>query len=206
MINFSLVLTTLILGDSHLVGPFGQQLDQALRFAGYQVATYGSCGSIGSWWFSGQKTTCGFYSSDIQGVPFRAKTFETPYISELLKTLRPDSVIVKLGTNYVRGYNESFIRADLLALVREIKQSGARCYWILPPDMRRFRSELPKLNSLILETIKGDCRVFDSPSVTQYPQEGGDGIHYGFPGGDLITKRWAQSVLDDFKWFSSSEE
>lgn len=89
----------LILGDSHTVGPFGQKLDELLRQEGARVATYASCGSTAKWWYTGQKTTCGYFEKDLEGKVTEATQYATPLFPDLLKTLNPDHIIIALGTN-----------------------------------------------------------------------------------------------------------
>ena len=196
----SLVLasTVLIIGNSHLVGPFGWYLDENLRKSGLQVATFASCGSIAKWWSSGQKTTCGFYSNNLKGEVFKATVHPTPILSELLLQVRPDTVLVELGANYVNTPSDEFAINDLKAMVKTIKDSGARCYWIGSPDSRKYRTERPRIYRLITEAVGSDCPIFNSMNVTSYPETGGDGVHYWFKEGMPIARKWADAVSMDF--------
>ncbi len=198
MLDLLFASTILIIGDSHLVGPFGWRLDEELRKSGHQVATYASCGSIAKWWTTSQKTTCGYFSNDLNNNITRATTHPTPKLTELLTTIHPDAVIVELGSNYVNSPNDDFVKADLKNMVQEIKNAGASCFWISAPDMRLYRNALPRLDKLIQESVGDDCRIFDSKNVTSYPATGGDGVHYWFKEGIPMADHWADSVIKTF--------
>lgn len=197
--NLLLASTVLVIGDSHSVGPFGWFLDENLRKAGYQVATYGSCGSIAKWWSTSQKTTCGYYAHDLAGTVTQVSSHATPLLSELLSSVRPEAVIVELGTNYVATPSDEFVVDDLKAMVKMIKDSGASCLWVSPPDMRKFRLSIPRLDKLIREAVAADCKIFDSQTVTTYPETGGDGVHYWFAAAKPIAQKWADAVFGAFK-------
>lgn len=199
MFDLLFASTVLIIGDSHSVGPFGWRLDEQLRKKGHQVATYASCGSIAKWWTTtSQPTTCGYYSNDLNNTVTTSKTHPTPLLPELLKTVKPDSVIVELGSNYVKYTNDDFVKQDLKKLVQQIKDSGANCFWITAPDMRLYRDALPRLDKLVQESVGEDCRIFDSKTVTSYPATGGDGVHYWFKEGAPIANYWADEVVKGF--------
>lgn len=198
MWNLILSGTVLVIGDSHSVGPFGWSLDQNLRDKGLNVATYASCGSIGQWWMNGHPTTCGYYSRDLKGEVTQTTTHPTPQLEQLLSEIKPESVIVELASNYVNTPSDAFVLKDLRSLVSMIRNSGAQCFFISAPDMRRFRLELPRLRRLLKEAIGDECRLFDSEKVTSYPETGGDGIHYWFGAGKPIAQKWANEVVKDF--------
>lgn len=205
MIDLILASTILIIGDSHSVGPFGWQLDENFRKHGYQVAIYASCGAIGKWWSTQQKTTCGYFSKDLNGKVTQATTHPTPKLSSLLSEIKPEAVIVELGSNYVKMPSDETARADIKALVKQIKISGASCFWISAPDMRLYRNELPRLNKLIKDAVGEECKIFNSQSVTSYPSTGGDGIHYWSPAGTPIARSWADAAFESFKSLENLE-
>ena len=199
MIDLLLASTVMLIGDSHSVGPFGWYLDENLRKEGYKVATYASCGSIGTWWTTQQKTTCGYYSNDLEGKVTKANTHATPKLSALLSEVKPEVVIVELGSNYVKLTNDEAAKNDMKAFVKQIKDAGASCFWISAPDMRLYRDQLPRLSKLVNEAVGNDCAIYDSTSVTSYPATGGDGIHYWFGAGMPIARKWADGAFDAFK-------
>lgn len=198
-----LASTILIIGDSHTVGPFGRHLDKLLRQEGNQVATYASCGSIAKHWQSGQMTTCGYFSKDLEGISIQASKHETPIFKDLLRKINPTHVIIELGTNYVYLPSDTFAVTDMRKMALAIKAAGARCFWIGAPDMRKFRDQLPRFKRLIDEAVGSDCEIFDSETVTQYPPSGGDGVHYWSTSGTPRAMNWAREVAD---WFQRNNE
>ncbi|WPU66075.1 SGNH/GDSL hydrolase family protein [Peredibacter starrii] len=185
--------TLLVVGDSHTVGPFGRRLDENLRKEGHKVSTFASCGSIAGWWYTGKKTTCGYLSIDESGKLSEATQHTTPLIENLLSEIRPDIVLVAFGSNYVKTPSDEFVKKDLQKLLTSINASGAKCFWITPPDMRLYRKEIPRIKKLIEETVH--CALFDSETVTKYPETGGDGVHYWSAKGTPIAKAWADAVV-----------
>jgi hypothetical protein len=191
--------TVLFVGDSHSVGPFGWALDQHLRDAGHDVATFASCGSIPRWWTNGQKTPCGFFSRDLKGTKVQLDQAPTPLMDNLLADIKPDVVVMEFGGNYVNTPSDDFVKNDIRSFVKKIKASGAQCFWITNPDTRKFRSEIPRILSLIKEAVGADCPIFESYLVTKYPETGGDGIHYWNTLGTPIAKSWALKAFEAFK-------
>lgn len=194
MLNLIYASTVLIIGDSHSVGPFGWHLDELLRNDGHQVATYASCGSTAQWWFSGQKTRCGYFERTLDGVVKKANIHSTPLINDLLNEVNPNTVVIELGSNYVKNMNDSAVMNEMKALARTIHTQGSTCFWLTPPDMRLYRTEAKRLNDLIEKSVSEYCSIFYSDEVTHYPDEGGDGIHYWFPAGTPIALSWAEAV------------
>lgn len=205
MVELLLASTVLVIGDSHTVGPFGWYLDENLRKSGHKVATYGSCGSIAQWWTNAHSTTCGYYENDVDNNVVKKDKFPTPLVKSLLNSVKPDAVVVELGTNYVNTPSDSFVIKDLQNFVALIKSSGAKCFWVSPPDMRKFRNEISRLDKLVIQAVGKDCTVFDSKTVTAYPEVGGDGIHYWFTDALPIAHRWADGVSEAFERGISEE-
>lgn len=199
MIDLLLASTVMLIGDSHSVGPFGWYLDENLRKEGYHVASYASCGSIAKWWTTQQKTTCGYYSNDLNGNVTKANSHPTPKLTSLLAEVKPEAVIVELGSNYVKTPSDEFVKNDIKAFVKTIKDTGATCFWISAPDMRLYRNDISRLDKLVYEAVGNDCVMFDSKKVTAYPATGGDGIHYWFNAGLPIAHKWADGAFEAFK-------
>ncbi len=191
--------TILYVGDSHTVGPFGHKLDQLLRDEGHEVATYGSCGSIASWWKSGKKTVCGFYSRNQNGDKVEQKIHTTPIIDHLLSHIRPEIVILEFGGNYGRIKSDEFVINDIKSFIKKIKSSGASCFYITNPDSRSNRKNIPRLSQLIKKAVGSECPIFESYRFTQYPQIGGDGIHYSFRSNKHLAFEWAKNVFEVFQ-------
>ncbi|MFP5491765.1 MAG: hypothetical protein ACLGG0_09695 [Bacteriovoracia bacterium] len=189
--------SVLVIGDSHAVGPFGWEFDRLVRQQGgiSRVATYASCGSIAQWWVTGHKTPCGYWERSEAGVEVSQPTASTPIFGELLKKHQPDIVVVELSGNYQQR-SDQFSKDDMRAMVEQIRESGAQCFWITTPHTRLYPERISRLVSLVHEAVSDYCEVFESHLVTQYPAAGGDGIHYWFPAGIPIAKAWADAAVE----------
>ncbi len=213
----------LMIGDSLSVGSFGDAMENYLtqKAGARQVYVYASCGSSAQHWLSSTKTfvtPCG-YRETRPGVHIlqkhrngrRPPAMPTPKLEPLLQKIRPDTVIVQLGTNHYdvfqrhgmakleeeRGFFEAFARA--------LVSSGARpsrIIWITPPDSSKFSTSVETVvEGIILDT----CRrhrflVVRSKSLTRYIKgtTGGDGVHYA----DKPGQDWAAGVIRVInRWF-----
>jgi len=168
-------IKVLFIGDSHTVGPFGIKLDELLR-NNFYVETYGVCGAVGEWFFIGKETKCGYFFRDISGNIYKGLKTKTPDIKEIVYKLQPDFIIAEFGANYYYS-DEAYILKDFNSLISFIS-SISKCFIISQPDSRKFRDKIEYINKLTLKANKNRCLFFDSSSVTNYPDEGGDGIHY----------------------------
>ena len=171
----------LFIGDSHVAGPFGKTLDKLLRTqTNTTVETYGVCGSIGTYFFKGTPTHCGFFyhhqDGSIESGDQQKKN--APLIKDLMQTLNPQLVIIELGSNYATGFKPEFPAKDMRKLALEATKQGAKCIWISMPDTRKFRSEQPTILQATHQAIDSLCTFIDSTLLTHYPDHGGDGLHY----------------------------
>ncbi|MEW5950514.1 MAG: SGNH/GDSL hydrolase family protein [Elusimicrobiota bacterium] len=201
--SFSNAQSVLFIGDSHSVGPFGKKLDLLLREKGAIVETYASCGSIAQWWVSGKTTNCGYFFKDKEGkVSFGLKA-DTPIFKKLMDKNKPAFVIVELGANYANVLSDDFAVEDMSSMASMIKDYGAKCFWVTKPHARKNPQDLPRILELTYKAVSPYCDIFDSTKVTEYPKEGGDGIHYSFKEGIPIAENWAKEV---FEWFIGGGE
>jgi hypothetical protein len=197
----------LFIGDSHSVGPFGWELDKHLRtLEGSTVATYGSCGSIAKWWETNQATTCGYFYKDTNANVKQGTKAPTPSFSYLLEQQKPEYVIVELGANYANYPNDEFAINDMKKLVQKIINAKAKCFWITKPDSRKGRENIPRILKLTKTAVQEHCQVFDSTTVTRYPEVGGDGVHYWFKAGMPIAQEWALKAFESFQTFMKEQE
>ncbi len=192
----------LFIGDSHAVGPFGWKLDSLLRtLPESKVATYASCGSIAKWWWNDTQTPCGYYFKGTDAKEISGIKAPTPNFTNLMTEMKPQFVIVELGANYASYPNDLFAINDMAKMVKEIKDSGAKCFWITKPDSRKNPGDIPRILDLTHKAVADYCEIFDSTKVTKYPATGGDGIHYWFKEGLPIANNWAQEAFKDFEDF-----
>lgn len=213
----------LLIGDSLSVGSFGETMESyLLRKAGPgQTYIYASCGSSVQSWLSSEKpfvTTCG-YRETRPGVHIllkhrngrRPPPATTPKVETLLRKIRPDTVLVQLGTNHFdvfQRYGASKLeeqRAYFDAFAKALTSSGHRpagIIWIMPPDSSKFSLAVETaVEKLIFEACRRHgIGTMRSKAVTKYVPgvTGGDGVHYA----DEPGKAWADRVTREMdKWF-----
>jgi len=187
--------TTLVFGDSHTAGTFGKELYAALKESSSgPVELRGSCGSIIHWWYTGHETVCGYLEIDSKGARTAAAKAKTPLVEPLLDSVKPSRILVALGSNYLRGYPEATLLHDVKQLLRSIAETKAPCFWIGPPDMRKFRKDLPAFVPGLEALVKPACTFIDSRALTRYPDSGGDGIHYESAELRPLARSWAKEV------------
>ncbi len=196
----SALFIILFVGDSHVVGSFGQELDLKLRAIEEpsQVASYGSCGSSPEWWDSGHPTNCGYFEHTGDSQPRRVQGALTPLLDDLLSRLKPAVTIVELGANEVGSPRET-IRSDAAAMMKEITSAGSKCIWIGPPQGRIFDpAKFDEMYGALADAAQAEgCTLIDSRPWLQYPATGGDGIHYDSLGsqGSAMARDWADKAF-----------
>lgn len=193
------------IGDSHTAGVYGKELDSLMRSTEAKVQTYGSSGASPSWWINGNITKSGFYSKDDKGnIDSPANWQEphlTPILSELIKSFRPNVIIISLGANLVKAKAEN-IENEVKKICDIAKESGAKIIWVGPPNGREDKKPT-NLQNFLYEHIQkvalqyGD--FIDSRPYTKYPASGKDGIHYGGEEGAKIAKEWAYQVFKEIQ-------
>jgi hypothetical protein len=190
----------LLIGDSHVVGNFGHALTDiiATKLPESTIITVASCGSTPRWWLTRHKTMCGFWRHDSNGHELSSREYVTPKLESLLDEIKPELIIIALGTNLFFQKHQ-IQRSEITSILNEIKGKVDRCIWVGPPDTRNFNTD--QINSLYnnLEelTTKSGCRLFDSRKYTSYPQSESDGIHYDGVNGRRISREWAENIFNN---------
>jgi lysophospholipase L1-like esterase len=188
----------LVIGDSHSVGSFGRRLDDLLRERTPEVATYGSCGSSPSWWFDGRATQCGYFHRGLNGRSRRGTEAATPLLSTLLSEIEPDTIVVALGANLVNAPRDWAERTTRQMVELIAGKPGLRCVWVGPPHGRnKPEPGFGEFYTLLEGIVKPTCEFIDSRPFAQYPETGGDGVHFDHLGrpGVAIAEKWAESVF-----------
>ena len=189
---------TLFVGDSHSVGIFGKKLDSLLRKEEAPVITHTSCGAVAKWFRTGQKTRCGYFFKDVNGVVSSGKEKSTPIIDKTLENFSPETVIVALGGNYTHR-SDSYTVKDIDEIVSLVINTGAKCLWIGQPSARD-NTRTPRLYRLIKEGVKDRCPIFNSAEVTTYPSNPNlDGVHYWGREGKIQAQKWAAKAYEFYK-------
>jgi len=97
------------------------------------------------------------------------------------------------------GSSDAQIKKQVQSLLDVAKAAGTTIVWVGPPDGRESKKPTSKQTALYnsLKSAVGDQATFiDSRPYTDYPESGGDGVHYWGTEGTRIAKGWAQQVFD----------
>ena len=202
----------LFIGDSHSYGTFGNTLDSLLRECS-DVASYGVGKSIPKWWEKGGiLTRSQSWSRLPDGLETRGTRQSTPALSQLLDEQKPNVVVIEEGADLIWKGDDKDVETQIQILARQAAQSGRTCIWVGPPKMGRhpepgikdadwakYTARLDQIHEILRKSVpETGCKFIDSYWVTQYPDQGGDGIHYDRAGaeGIAISKKWASYVKD----------
>jgi hypothetical protein len=188
-------------GDSQSVGHYGSQLNQHLKtIPGAEVSSFASGGSGAENWVTGKATEWDYYEHRHgQTKPVRKKNQPTPRLDVLLKNDKEieQVAVVQLGGNMLARsdeYNKEWIKK----VVDAIKNSGSRCIWVGPSNRRTNSDKMANFYRLLTSSLKeSDCYLVDSRKYTSYPRVIGDGVHFNYFGGDLVTSHWAKKTFDE---------
>ncbi|UPT73582.1 MAG: hypothetical protein M0D55_17235 [Elusimicrobiota bacterium] len=132
---------------------------------------------------------------DGKGGTVEVTMVKTPELAQILSDHSPDVVVIALGSNLPLALDSVTKTLEL------VRRTGASCFWVGPPDMRRpSRKAVDAVyDGLKAEGIttsadpKAACRLIDSRafSYLRYPKEGGDATHYN---GELagMAARWGK--------------
>jgi len=185
----------LIVGDSHLVGPFGQKLDELIR-KDFDTETYGVCGSVAGWFFNEKETKCGYFFKYLDSTSEKGLKAKTPDIKKIYEKIKPDFVIAEFGANYYY-YEDTATLKDIDEFITFIS-SNSKCLFVSQPDSRKLRDKIEKINQITIKANNNRCLFFDSSKITHYPDEGGDGIHYSTTTLKPQAENWALKVYEKF--------
>ena len=209
----------LLIGDSLSAGPFGKEMQEYLidRFSETKVYLYASCGSSPEHWLSSEPTfvsKCGFrvktptkflHGDFEKGHP--PEPYSTPKLESLLREIRPQVVIVQLGTNWFDVLNDRLddeqiarLRTFVERFASEVRERVPRpqLIWITPPDSYKFRRLQIEVTRLISKESKRlNFLLVDSSELVRYVpgQTGSDGVHYG----EADARKWAEGVQRKLK-------
>jgi hypothetical protein len=200
--HYSFAETILMITDSHGEGRFGTEMVNLAEANGHEISTYSVGGSNPIDWLKGLQGHYGYWEHHTGQPDIRSNKQMTPRLEYLIILHRPESIIVELGTNLWGEFSDD-PKAAILKVVTLINQSGAKCYWVGPPDLRINDIRLERFKQL-QQMLENDlpstkCSLFKSWKETKYPATGGDGVHYDGERSELAAK-WAQRA---YKWFSS---
>lgn len=196
----------LILGDSHLCGPTGSHLFEALQSRGVSVWLYCGVSSAATHWINatnpGNFKCQTRHDTDNRLSDCLDKGRYLP-LQDILNKGPFDLAIVGLGTNSLL-YKQ--IDKDYVYLAKKISASTTTCRWIGPPHLREDQRRaygagaVAKLESRLdmfyasMKAIESYCAIIDSRATTAKGLTAGettDGIHRTNSAGAA----WAELVL-----------
>jgi len=193
---------TLIITDSHGEGAFGMELSTLLEKKGETVSAFAVGGSTAADWNHGLQQIWGYWEYRTGKAEIRYNKPITPKVENLLQVEKPDAIIIELGTNLIWKPIEEEAKEEIRVLLDTVKKSGAKCYWVGPPDLRpkpedRVQRELEIRELLDRMVSAQDCELIQSWSFTRYPSAGGDGIHYDIIPqiGPELARQWARGAM-----------
>jgi hypothetical protein len=177
-----LVPSILLLTDSHGVGAFGYEMEDALRrIPNAQVDTYAIGGATPDSFFDGFQSSCTYVAhtdNQTRPGPRACGHAPTPRVSEVL---HGQIAVIELGTNLMWNLDapDAWGQAErsLRRMAEYAQAHSSLCLWVGPPDMRIItRENQAKLYELL---ARMPCELIDSREYSKYPDVGGDGCHYG---------------------------
>lgn len=188
--------TILYIGDSHSYGKLGTVIDKNLSKNANHVIMEASCGASASTWLGNSgfvKTVCGFWKKD-GNEEIRSVKHLMPKFSEELSKYHPDVVVIELGTNMASSEKPLRSKSSIEQMMKEIKDTGATCIWIGPPDANSkivTKEKLKIVNDLIKDlSDKNDCHFIDSLKMTKFPKDSKEGIHYP----PKLSAEWGEKI------------
>lgn len=213
--------TTLIIGDSHVVGPFGENLHKYFyEEAQENVRTVGLAGGTATSFTSPSENqrTLGYGFADRKNDKAKKVSGGTkataPEFGRLLAEERPQRVVVELGDNFADYKSpNAHSNAAVVAQVKRIKDQLKRsefhgtCYWVTPtwtdksgsrPYMKT-NERLVEVIALIKKEAEPQCTVIDSAEGIGLSKGDiattADGLHFDEKNG----KKWARAVAQQIE-------
>jgi hypothetical protein len=186
-----------MVGDSHTVGAFGNELTNRLRSTGAKVSSYGSAGSSPSWWMDGTPTHTGYVGRNADGSVDQPANWRTPHatpnLEKLLQQQHPDTLMVNMGANF-RGATPQAMQQQVDDIGKLAKKYGTRLIWVGPPNQRTDignPSSMNAFNQAMQKAVSGYGTYVPSSPYT--PAYGGpDGVHYDA----APAKKWADQLFN----------
>jgi len=207
LISFNLSAKTLIITDSHGEATFGGKLVELIEEKNENVSIYAVGGTTAKDWVLGLNQIWGLWEHHTGGEDRRIDHPQTPLFTELIALHHPDTIIIELGTNLIWHDLTTEDSTYIDNLLEASKASGAKCFWVGPPDLRPstdyYERREKDIHNLLLDKIPGSaCDFIPSWTFTFYPAKGGDGIHYDLVPvfGKTLAEKWARDVFKNLNY------
>ena len=189
---------TLVITDSHGEGAFGGELVSLMEKNNQDVSLFAVGGSTSADWNHGLRQVWGYWEHQTGKPDIRLTKPLTPKLQNLLEQLKPDVLVIELGTNLIWRDISPESKNEIDRMLETVRTSGVRCFWVGPPDLRpnqedRVSREL-EIHSVLEDRVIGNgCVLVKSWTFTRFPETGGDGIHYDTIPliGKGLSRQWA---------------
>ncbi|HEX7675506.1 MAG TPA: SGNH/GDSL hydrolase family protein [Bdellovibrio sp.] len=206
---------TLIIGDSHVVGPFGEDMHKIFREATKEdTRTIGLAGSSPSNFVAttekGRTLSYGFAdrNNENERIIKGGNPGTLPELTPLLEKTNPNRIIIELGDNFADyrspQQSEAAMKKQVQLMLDAMKKadSKATCYWVTPTwtdksgggMYKKTNERLLNLISVIKKAAAPRCTVIDSAQGIGIKQgdikTGPDGLHFDAANG----KKWADAA------------
>lgn len=207
-----------VITDSHGVGAFGEGLEAWLRARpDTSWVFFAAGGSAPRQWSTSRWTTPCAYQASSGGPVFKrmCKEEKVPHLDELWAAQPTGTskerriTIIAHGTNYALGAKASEA-ASTLPLLKAAFNASEFCVWIGPPNMTKkpgfdaaavaYKYSVIEAALAAAKTSTGrTCTLIDSRTISTYPAQGGDGVHYHWlrtkdPASLARGQEWAAAV------------
>ncbi|MDG0815222.1 SGNH/GDSL hydrolase family protein [Bdellovibrio svalbardensis] len=209
---------TLIIGDSHVVGPFGENMHKIFRTKTKEdTRTLGLAGASPSNFVAAnaKQRTLSYGFADRNNENERlikgGTAAELPELGPLLAKTNPNRIVIELGDNFADYRNPSAnsdasAKKQVQLIISELEKqnSKATCYWVTPTwtdksgskPYQKTNERLVKLIDIIKKTASPRCTVIDSANGIGLQQSdiktGSDGLHFDGTNG----KKWAEAAAN----------
>ena len=189
-------IDVLVIGASHTVGPFGEQL--VLGLSSPRLAEFAVCGASLGWWIEGRgELPCGYVFRE-PGKPVDRGPYGSiaPHRQAALASAlasAPAVVVIALGAN--KGADMVAEGSRLLAKV----PPTSRCVWVSPPPVPAkncadyFRPRFPALLRKMEEKAGRRCELIETDRYLHESYE--SGCHFSNDCG----KEWGRKVALEIK-------
>jgi len=145
-------LTLLVIGESHMTVPgfLREPLHASLTAQGAKVHSIGACGASPSRWLKAQPVDCGADQAGAGAPVVKShKGFSTTAITDLIRTDKPDLVVVIIGDTMGSYDKPSFAKTwawqEVTGLTKAIASTNTACVWVGPawgtPGGKYFKND-----------------------------------------------------------------
>lgn len=147
----------LIVGDSHMYGEFGQTLHKRVAQHKKDVTSYSVCGATSFSYLKRWTTSCGYVVRETKSIGeepqrvFVRSIYKAPSIYKIVEKVKPDIVIVVLGTN--NTLTDKSTEKILKKFVSYLLNNSTKVYWVGPLSYKEKTDEIHKITLSNLQRV-----------------------------------------------------